>query len=136
MFQRTEIIGHLGKEPEMRYTPQGQPVTNFSVATTNTYTKNGDKIKETTWFRVSVWGAMAEACKQYLEKGSLVFVAGRIQVDKKTGNPRVYENKKSGDWSSTLEINASEVKFLSGSGNGKAVRHEEDDEELPEYMRD
>jgi single-strand DNA-binding protein len=135
MFQRTEIIGHLGQEPEMRYTPQGQPVTNFSVATTNTYTKNGDKIKETTWFRVSVWGAMAEACKQYLEKGSLVFVAGRIQVDKKTGNPRVYENKKSGDWSSTLEINASEVKFLGGQGSGKTVRQEED-EDLPEYMRD
>jgi len=135
MYQSIQIIGDLGKDTEMRFTPTGQPVTNFSVATTHQYTnKSKEQVKETTWFRVSVWGSAAEACNQYLSKGSRVFVEGRISVDKETGNPRVYE-KKDGVWASTLEINASTVKFLDKKGaTQKQVVQE--DEDVPEYMRD
>lgn len=132
MYQNIQIIGHLGRDPEMRYTPSGQAVTNFSVAVSNEYkNKNGEQVKETTWFRVSNFGNAAEACNTYLHKGSLVFVEGRIVTDKATGNPRVYE-KQDKTWASSLEINSSLVKFLSSkSGETQVVS---DEEELPEYM--
>jgi single-strand DNA-binding protein len=137
MHQSIQIIGDLGRDTEMRYTPSGQAVTNFSVATNHTYTsKAKEKVVETTWFRVSIWGSAAEACNQYLSKGSRVFVEGRLVVDKETGNPRVYE-KKDGSWASTLEISASTVKFLDKKGAGKQDSEEsgESEEDLPEYMR-
>lgn len=138
MYQRIEIIGDLGKEPEMRYTPSGQPVTNFSVATTNTYSKDGDKIKETTWFRISVWGNMAESCKKYLSKGSRVMVEGRLTVDKETGGPKLYRNQE-GVVSSSFEITAQNVKFLDKlNGSVKKVEKEEPEyeEDLPGFMQD
>jgi len=133
MYQKIEIIGRLGADPSMRYTPSGQPVTNLSVATTNEYnTKGGEHVKETTWFRVSIWGSAAEACKKYLNKGSLVFVEGKVSIDKATGNPRIFE-KSDGTWASTLEINASLVKFLSSKSGGESQASSEE-EDLPEYM--
>jgi single-strand DNA-binding protein len=113
MYQRIEIIGNLGKEPEMKFTPSGQSVTSFSVATTNQYKdKNGEAVKETTWFRVQVWGAQAENCHKYLAKGSKVFVAGRMVADKATGAPKIW-TKGDGTSGASFEINAQEVKFLS-----------------------
>ena len=88
MYQSTTIIGHLGRDPEMRYMPNGDPVTSFSVATSRQWNdRNGQKVKETTWFRVSVFGKQAETVNQYLHKGSLVLVEGRLRVDPKTGGP-------------------------------------------------
>lgn len=119
MYQNIQIIGHLGRKPEMRYTPSGQAVTNFSVATTNTYTKDGAKVKETTWFRVSVWGNMAEACNKYIDKGSLVKVEGRLSIDKATGGPKIF-NKSDGTASTSFEIIANSVLFLSkNEGNAE-----------------
>jgi len=67
VYQKITIIGNLGRDPEMRYLPSGQAVTNISVATNRRYTdSNGQKVDETTWFRVSVWGAQAESVNQYL----------------------------------------------------------------------
>lgn len=115
MYQKLIIIGNLGKEPEMRYTTDGKPVTTFSVATSR---KSGDK-EETTWFRVSVWDKQAESCNQYLHKGSKVFVNGALKADSQ-GNPRVYEKKDGGGWAASFEVTASAVKFLSGKDDAPA----------------
>ena len=79
MFNKITIIGNLGTDPEMRYTPSGSAVTSFSVATNRRYTRNGEQVDETEWFRVNAWGRLAETTNQYLEKGSLVYVEGRPQ---------------------------------------------------------
>ena len=113
MYQEITLIGRLGKDPESRFTPSGQQVTSFSVATDNQYTNQaGEKVKETTWFRVQVWGKMAEATATYLTKGSLVMVKGRMVPDKTTGGPKIYE-KSDGTSGASFEINAFTVKFLS-----------------------
>jgi single-strand DNA-binding protein len=75
------IIGRLGRDPEMRYTPSGRPVTTFSVATSRNWnTSEGEKRTETEWFNVVAWGSLAEICKQYLTKGMQVYVEGRLQT--------------------------------------------------------
>ncbi len=113
MLQKIIIIGNLGGEPESRFTPSGQQVTSFSVATSNQY-KNagGETVKETTWFKVQTWGRLAEICKQYLNKGSKVYVEGRLAPDKTTGGPRIW-TKQDGSSAASFDLNASEVKFLS-----------------------
>ena len=83
MYQQITIVGYLGGDPEMRYTPSGVPVTNFNVATSRRWTnQDGTPGKETTWFRVTTWGKQAETCNQYLSKGRLVLVEGRVGGDR------------------------------------------------------
>lgn len=108
MYQQITIIGHLGADPAMKFTPDGKAVANFSVATSRKY---GEK-DETTWFRVSVWGKQAESCNTYLSKGSKVLVEGRLKSNS-DGNPNVYQ-RKDGTWASSYEVVAESVKFLSG----------------------
>ncbi len=80
-LNKVMIIGHLGRDPEMRYTPSGRPVTTFSVATTRSWTSaDGDRHEETEWFNVVAWGSLAEICNQYLHKGQQVYVEGRLQT--------------------------------------------------------
>jgi len=80
-LNKVMIIGHLGREPEMRYTPSGRPVTSFSVATTRSWNSpDGERREETEWFNVVAWGNLAEICKQYLTKGQQVYVEGRLQT--------------------------------------------------------
>lgn len=118
MFQEITIVGYLGNDPEMRFTPSGSAVTSFSVATSRSYTNNaGQKIDETTWFRISVWGAQAESCNQYLSKGRPVLVVGRLRPDPQTGGPRVY-TRKDGSAGASFEVNAHNVRFLPGRGDG------------------
>lgn len=75
------IIGHLGRDPELRYTPSGRPVTSFSVATSRTWTSSdGERREETEWFNVVAWGNLAEICKNHLSKGQQVYVEGRLQT--------------------------------------------------------
>lgn len=137
MYQRITIIGNLGRDPEMRYLPSGQAVTNISVATNRRYTdSNGQRVDETAWFRVSVWGNQAENVNQYLQKGSKVLVEGRLRPDPETGGPRVY-TRGDGSSGASFEITAQRVLFLSTreedqayqsqqeSGGGESV--EEDD---------
>lgn len=79
-LNKVMIIGHLGRDPEMRYTPSGRPVTNFSVATSRSWnTSDGERRTETEWFNVVAWGSLAEICNQYLLKGQQVYVEGRLQ---------------------------------------------------------
>ncbi len=119
MYHTIILVGNLGRDPEMRYTPSGQPVTNFNVATNRQYTdSNGQQVKETIWFRVSTWGKQAETCNQYLKKGSKVLVEGRLVPDPATGSPRIYK-KQDGSSGSSFEISASTVRFLSSRGEAE-----------------
>jgi len=80
-LNKVMIIGYLGRDPEMRYTPAGRPVTSFSVATTRGWTNsNGERREETEWFNVVAWGNLAEICKQRLRKGQQVYIEGRLQT--------------------------------------------------------
>ncbi|MBC8334154.1 MAG: single-stranded DNA-binding protein [Anaerolineales bacterium] len=124
MYQKLVLVGNLGNDPEMRYTPNGQAVTNLSIATNRQYTANsGEKVKETTWFRVSVWGKQAEACNTYLKKGSKVLVEGRMTADSATGGPRIW-TANDGSPRASFEVTAQTVRFLSsrsddqGGGDG------------------
>lgn len=113
MYQKIIIIGNLGRDPEMRYTPSGQAVTNFSVATNRQYTaSDGQQVKETIWFRVSAWGRQAETCNQYLRRGSKVLVEGRITADPATGGPKIW-TRQDGTPGTSFEISAVMVRFLS-----------------------
>lgn len=115
-YHKILITGNLGRDPEMRYTPSGQAVTSFSVAVNETYTNNnGEKIKKTIWFRVTAWGKQAEICNQYLKKGSMVLVEGRMNADPATGGPKIW-TKQDGTAGSSFEITAQTVRFLSGRG--------------------
>ena len=105
------VIGNLGSDPEMRYTPNGQAVTNFNVATNYRYnTADGEQRDETEWFRVSVFGRQAESCNQYLAKGRKVYVDGRLRS-------RTYQDRN-GETRVSLEITAQAVQFLGGPGGG------------------
>jgi single-strand DNA-binding protein len=80
-LNKVMIIGHLGRDPEMRYTPSGRPVTSFSVVTTRAWTSaEGERHEESEWFNVVAWGNLAEICNQYLAKGQQVYVEGRLQT--------------------------------------------------------
>lgn len=79
-LNKVMIIGRLGRDPEMRYTPSGRPVTTFSVATSRSWnTSDGERRTETEWFNVVAWGSLAEICKQYLTENRLIYVEGRLQ---------------------------------------------------------
>lgn len=120
MFVSLIVVGNLGRDPETRYTTSGQPVCNFSVASTRKYNNSeGTLVDETTWFKVSAWGKAAENCQKYLRKGSKVLVDGRLVVDPATGGPRVY-TKNDGTSGASFEINANTVRFLSSRGEGDA----------------
>ena len=118
MYHTIIIVGNLGKDPEMRYTPSGQAVTSFSVASNRKYTSsNGEQVNETIWFRISAWGKQAEICNQYLKKGSKVLIEGRLTPDKNTGGPRIWQ-KQDGSSGSSFEVTAQTVRFLSTRGEG------------------
>lgn len=121
MYQKVVIVGNLGGDPEMRYTPQGDAVTSFSVATSRKWTgADGQPGEETTWFRVSVWGKQAESCNQYLSKGSKVLVEGTLTPDRETGGPRVW-TANDGTARASFEIRALTVQFLSSKSDSNSA---------------
>ncbi len=116
MYQRLVLVGNLGRDPEMRYTPNGTPITNFPMATSRKWTDAQGQVKEeTAWFRISVYGKQAENCNQYLSKGQKALVEGTLIVDEKTGGPRVYQRKDS-TYGASFEVRATTVRFLSRKG--------------------
>ena len=118
MHQSITIVGRLGKDPEMRYLPNGNPVTTFNVATDRVYNDaQGQKVSETSWFRVSVFGKPAETSNQYLSKGKMVLVEGRLRGDPKTGGPTTY-TRQDGTVGASFEIYANTVRFLSPKSEG------------------
>ena len=117
-YQTIVIAGNVGRDPEMRYTPSGTAVTSFSVAVNESYTNNnGEKVKKTVWFRVSAWGKQAEICNQYVKKGQMILVEGRLTGDQATGGPRVWTGQD-GQPRASFEITASVVRFLSSRQDG------------------
>ena len=107
------LVGRLGRDPETRYTGGGQAVANFSVATDETYKdKAGERQKRTEWHKIVVWGKQAEIAQQYLKKGSLIFIEGRIQS-------REWQDKE-GQKRTSFEIVATNFRMLGGRGDGGA----------------
>ncbi|HEY75657.1 MAG TPA: single-stranded DNA-binding protein [Thermoflexia bacterium] len=124
MYHRIIIAGHLGRDPEMRYTPDGTPVTTFTMASSRRWTgQNGEQQEETIWFRISAFGRLAETCNQYLSKGRAVLVEGRLRPDG-SGNPRIWVGND-GIARANFEVVAQTVRFLGGRG-------EETTEEAPQ----
>jgi single-strand DNA-binding protein len=131
------FVGNLGRDPEMRYTPSGQAVTDFSVAVNDNYTNSsGEKIKRTIWIRVSTWGKQAETCNQYLKRGKKVLVEGRLVTDPNTGGPRIWE-RNDGSKTASFEVSAQTVRFLSqrgedeGAGMGESAGQTDEADEIP-----
>jgi single-strand DNA-binding protein len=112
MYQKTIVIGHLGSDAEMRYTPSGVPVTSFSLATNRRWTnQNGEQQEKTTWFRVTIWRKQAETAAQYLKKGQLVLVEGDVEA-------RAY-NDRDGNPRASLDLTATNWRFVGSSGRGE-----------------
>ena len=114
MYQKLIVIGNLGRDPEMRYMPDGTAVTSFSIATSRSWTDqaSGQQREETMWVRVSVWGRQAETTNQYLSKGSKVLVEGRLRPDPQTGGPKTFV-RGDGSVGASFEMTADTVRFLS-----------------------
>jgi single-strand DNA-binding protein len=109
-FNKITVVGNLGKDPELRYTPQGNAVCNISVATNEKRRdKTGDMQDMTTWFRITLWGKQAENASKYLTKGSPVYVEGRLRVEE--WSDRDGKNRY------TLEVHATDMQFLGSSRN-------------------
>jgi single-strand DNA-binding protein len=110
------LVGNLGRDPELRYTQNGQAVANFTLATSESWTdKSGEKTERTEWHRIVTWGKLAEMCAQYLSKGRTVYIEGRLQT-------REWEDRD-GNKRQTTEINAGTVQFLGGPrGEGAGPR--------------
>ena len=124
-LNKVMLIGRLGRDPEMRYTPSGRPVTTFSLATSRTWnTSEGERRTETEWFNVVAWGSLAEICKQFLIKGQQVYVEGRLQT-------RHWEDTE-GNKHSVTEIVANEMIMLGErremNNTGTEYSLEEEDE--------
>jgi single-strand DNA-binding protein len=106
------LIGNLGRDPEVRYTPGGSAVGNFSIATTERWTdKNGQKQEKTEWHRIVVWGKQAEICKEYLAKGKQVYVEGALQTRE--------WNDRDGNKKTTTEVKAIRVQLLGRAEGGR-----------------
>jgi single-strand DNA-binding protein len=109
MINKAILVGRLGKDPDVRYTPDGMMVTNFTLATDEQRKdKNGERIRSTEWHRIVTFGKLAEICGKYLNKGKLVYVEGRIRT-------QAWEDKE-GNKRSTTEIVASDMKMLDSKG--------------------
>ena len=110
-FNKVIIVGNLGRDPELRYTPQGPAVCNFSMATTEKRRdKSGEYQDVTTWFRVTVWDKKAEVAAKYLQKGSQVYIEGRLKLDEWTD--------RDGKTRTTLDVTATDMQFI-GSAAGR-----------------
>jgi len=121
-LNKVMIIGKLGKDPEMRYTPSGRPVTTFNVATSRSWnTSDGERRTETEWFNVVAWGGLAEICNEYLTKGQQVYIDGRLQS-------RSW-NDSDGNHHTSVEVVANEMIML---GNRQSSDDQTDDNQLDE----
>ena len=111
-FNKISFVGHLRRDPEMRYTPAGKPVTSFKVASNDQYINDsGETVKITTWFRCTSWGKQAEIHNQYLKQGSKVLVEGKLHPDPKTGHPEIWI-RQDGSPAADYNVTVHELYFL------------------------
>ena len=121
-LNKVMVIGHLGRDPEMRYTPSGRPVTTFTVAVSRSWnTADGERRSETEWFNIVAWGNLAEICKQYLHKGQQIYIEGRLQT-------RQWEDKE-GQKHKNVEVVANEMMMLGDRRDNSKKSDEADQEE-------
>ena len=126
MLDRIQFIGNLGRDPEMRYTPQQKKVTAFSVATNRRYkTSDGREVEETRWHRVETWGTLAEVCNKRLKVGDQVMVEGVLKADPETGGPKIYTNRE-GKPTASFEVLAQKVIFMNEPVDNEDKQSEED----------
>jgi single-strand DNA-binding protein len=119
MINKVILIGRLGADPEIRYTPSGAEVANFRIATSEMWTnKNGEKEERTEWHRIVAWRGLAKICGEYLSKGRLVYIEGKIRT-------RTWEDKD-GNKRTTTEIEATDMKMLGGGGEAEKRTREPD----------
>lgn len=122
-LNKVMIIGHLGRDPEMRFTPSGRPVTKFSVAVSRSWnSSNGERRSKTEWFTVVAWGNLAEICKKFLTKGQQVYVEGRLET-------RQWENKE-GQKRTSVEVVANEMTML-GTRRDKSSENDDSSYDNP-----
>ena len=132
MYHKVILAGHLGRDPEMRYTTDGTPVTSFSVATTEKWTgQDGQQQERTIWWRVTAWRRLAETCNRFLSKGRPVLVEGRMNVDPESGGPRTF-TRKDGTVGASYEVTALTVKFLGAREEGVSLEAPREEEVPPE----
>ncbi len=116
MYHKIIILGNLGRDPELNYTPQGTPVARFTVAANRRYTtQDGQQVEETIWFRVSAWGRLADIVQQYLRRGMRVYVEGRLVPDPNTGQPRLF-TRSDGTVGTSYEVRAEVIRILTPRG--------------------
>ena len=130
-LNKVMVIGHLGRDPEMRYTPSGRPVTTFTVAVSRSWnTADGERRTETEWFNIVAWGNLAEICKQYLNKGRQVYIDGRLQT-------RRWEDKE-GQKHTSVEVVANEMMMLGDRRDNSSQTQEssEGTDDVAEPMAD
>ena len=128
-LNKVMVIGNLGSDPEMRFTPNGNPVTNFRVAANHVFTTpEGERKEETEWFAVEVWGRLAEQCNQFLGKGRLVYVEGRLRT-------RSWE-AQDGQRRYRTEVVANRVTFLDRQGGAAPAEGREDSGAAPAEGRE
>ena len=121
--------GHMGSDPEMRYTPGGKAVTSFSMASNSSYkSADGEVVKNTIWLRITAWNKLAEIVNQYCQKGSHVIVTGTLKAGP-NGSPTVYQNR-SGDMAASFEVTASSIRILDFNNQREEVSAESE-EDLP-----
>jgi single-strand DNA-binding protein len=136
MYHKVVLVGNLGRDPEMRYTSDGTPVTSFSIATNEKWTgRDGEQQERTTWWRISAWRRLAETCNQYLNTGSRVLVEGRMNPDPETGGPRTF-TRNDGSVGASYEVTALTVKFLGGRGDDVSPDVARDQDVPPEADMD
>lgn len=117
-FNKIIVIGYLGRDPELRYTPDGTPVCNFTIATTERKKDRSGEFQDvTTWFRVNLWRRQAEVASQYLSKGKQVYIEGRLSQSE-------YQDRD-GNTRTSLEINGTDIQFISPRGEESAGPREE-----------
>jgi len=125
-LNKVMIIGELGRDPEMRYTPSGRPVTTFNIASTRSWNStDGERHSETEWFNIVAWGSLAEICKQHLFKDQQVYIEGRLQT-------RSWEDSNGIKRSST-EIVAQEMIVLGEQKETTPVEEEEPDQQMDQF---
>lgn len=114
MYQQMIVVGRLGRDAEMKFMPSGEAALQFSVASDRTYNdKTGARMKETTWMRCQMFGKGAEAINNFLTKGTVVLVEGRLRIDPKTGGPNIWK-RQDGTHAAAFEMIVGTVRLLGG----------------------
>lgn len=125
-FNKIILVGNLGRDPELRYTPQGTPVCSFSLATNERRKDRSEGNDITTWFRVTLWGRQAETASQYLTRGRAIYVEGRLRVEEWTD--------RDGKQRHTLEVHATDMQFIGGNKSDSAEGSKESQAPAAEPM--